>query len=476
MAKSKDALTSIDEFGSRLEIIPAEVRGFYRRWRSRIQFVLLIVFLILPWTHINGTQTILLDIVHRQFSLFGILFWSHDSPLMFFILMFIVLGIVLATALWGRIWCGWACPQTVFIDGLYRRIEILIEGNYIQRRTLRKAPASLNKSMKWIAKWGLFTVASSLIAHSFMAYFIGSKPLLTMMYGSPAENWNYFLLITLTTGALLFNFGWFREQFCIVVCPYGRFQSVLMDANSVTVLYDEKRGEPRKGTALELGQKQGDCVSCRRCVEVCPTGIDIRQGVQMECIGCTACIDACNEIMEKVNKPKDLIRYSSLYEKARFFRPRIIIYIILLIGMAAGLGFNFFNRAAFMVTVLRASETPYQVLKLENQIKILNHFKVHLHNQSLLPQRFQIILPEEFANQGIKLTTQSESLDLPAASNREVHFFIYAPQEVFNVSGNFPLNLQIQGSGEKNVVKKEIMLIGPQQSVIIKPEVEEGAK
>lgn len=362
------------------------------------------------------------------------------------------------------------------ISGDRVAMRFYIEGNYIQRRTLHKAAPSFNKTMKWIIKWGLFTVASSLIAHSFMAYFIGSESLLTMMNGNPTENWNYFLLISGTTGALLFNFGWFREQFCIVVCPYGRFQSVLMDANSVTVLYDEKRGEPRKNSVLEAGQKQGDCVSCSRCVEVCPTGIDIRQGVQMECIGCTACIDACNEIMEKVKKPKNLIRYSSLYEKARFFRPRIIIYIVLLLGAAAGLGFNFFDRSAFMVTVLRASETPYQVLNLENKIKILNHFKVHLHNQSLIAQKFQIILPEEYVNQGIKLTTQAESLDLPAGSNREVHFFIFAPQEVFRTDGKFSVGLQIQSSGEKNAVKKEVILVGPQSSELIKSELERSTK
>jgi cytochrome c oxidase accessory protein FixG len=466
MANMKEALTSIDQMGRRIEIIPAEVRGFFRRWRTVSQVFLIFLFLILPWTKVNGRQTVLLDIVDRKFSLFGVQFFAHDGPLIFLIMAIGVLSLALLTALWGRVWCGWGCPQTVFIDAVYRRIERWVEGNYIQRRALRKAPMSFKKAAQWMTKWFLFTVVSSIIAHSFVAYFIGSDYLLSLLQGGPLENWNYFLMISGATGLLLFNFGWFREQFCVVVCPYGRFQSVLMDANSVTVLYDEKRGEPRKGPPRtdQSGRiPSGDCVSCRRCVEVCPTGIDIRNGVQMECIACTSCIDACDEIMDKVKKPRGLIRYASQYSKARFFRPRIAVYLIFLVIVGTALGFNFAERSGFMVTLLRASETPYQVLLEGSQKNILNHFKLHIHNQTSRFQKFDVTLPPDLSNLGVRLTLPPGDLELAPSSDREVHFFVLAPAEHFNDQGQLNLSLNIHGSLEAETISKPMILIGPLQ-------------
>ena len=297
MAKNKlelpeDRLASLDKMGGRLFIYPAQVRGFFRKWRTVTQIILIAIFLLLPWIKIGGQQAVLLDLPGRKFALFGVTFWAHDAPMIFFVLAILTMSLALMTALWGRVWCGWACPQTVFIDGVFRRIEELIEGNHIERRKLDDAPMDAKKFFKRSLKWILFTAVTLVITHSFLAYFVGADRLVEMVQHKPAENWTNFLIILVTSGIILFDFAWFREQFCIIACPYGRFQSVLMGPRSKNVVYDYNRGEPRKGKAPK--GEEADCVNCYRCVQVCPTGVDIRRGTQMECIACTACIDACD--------------------------------------------------------------------------------------------------------------------------------------------------------------------------------------
>ena len=334
---------SMDESGRRVFIFPAPVSGFWRRARNIVEILLIIFFLVLPWIKIGGHQALLLNIGDRQFSIFGLTFWAHDAPLIFFIVAFLAIGLAFITAVWGRIWCGWGCPQTVFIDGVFRRLEYWIIGSHVQQRNLAKAPWGIKKFFKLSVLWSLFLVASLIIAHSFLAYFVGADNLVEMTQHNPYENWTIFLIMGFITAVILFDFGWFREQFCIIMCPYGRFQSVLMDDDSLTVSYDPIRGEPRKGAAAE-GQKEGDCIDCYKCVAVCPTGIDIREGLQLECIGCTACIDACDEVMEKIEKPKGLIRYatgSSLKGiQSKFLKPRVAIYTVLLVAVVTALIFS----------------------------------------------------------------------------------------------------------------------------------------
>ncbi|MGZ3806167.1 MAG: cytochrome c oxidase accessory protein CcoG, partial [Pseudobdellovibrionaceae bacterium] len=360
MALDPERLTSIDEFGDRTYIIPAEVRGFYHRYRTWVHFILLVIFLALPWTSINGSQTILLDIHARKFAIFGMTFWAHDAPLVFFILATLTLSLAFVTSIWGRVWCGWACPQTVFIDAVFRRIEHWVQGNYIQRRQLKQAPLSFKKVFKNLLTWILFFIVSSLIAHSFAAYFVGAEALIKMLQESPGQNWESFLVVSFFTLVVLFDFGWFREQFCIIMCPYGRIQSVLLDQKSLAVVYDQERGEPRKGkveTNKKQGDKQGDCVNCNRCVQVCPTGIDIRKGLQMECIACSACVDACDEIMTKIKKPKGLIRYDTLdHSKISLTKPRSLIYMALILISLIGLTYNISTREKAQVFILRAKE------------------------------------------------------------------------------------------------------------------------
>ncbi|MGE0762569.1 MAG: cytochrome c oxidase accessory protein CcoG [Bdellovibrionales bacterium] len=458
---SLERLSSLDEWGDRKHIIPASVTGYWRTLRTRVYFVLLMIFLIAPWTKVNGLQTIWLDIPARRFTILGRVFLAHEAPMLFFIFGILVLGLALVTALWGRVWCGWACPQTVFIDTIYRRIETWIEGDYIKRRKLRTAPINFEKIWKGTLKWAAFIAVSSLIAHSFIAYFAGAEPLLKMVQAAPGTNWGYFIVVTFVTAVLAFDFGWFREQFCVIMCPYGRFQSVLMDEDSVTVVYDKARGEPRR-RSVPQGQKIGDCVACNRCVEVCPTGIDIRNGTQMECIGCTACIDACNEMMERVKKPTNLIAYQNLTKApARWKRPRVLVNIVLLALMTLGLSANLVGRSTYYASVLRAKDVPYQVLP---NGEVINHFKLHLHNQSNAKQRFELALDPEWIAKGLRLTHAQTSYDILQGQDKVIHFFVNFPAVLTAQTGTLNLVLQVRENLSATTSELSLNAIGPQAS------------
>jgi cytochrome c oxidase accessory protein FixG len=378
----QERLSTTDERGKRVYIFPEQVDGIFRKWRTITHIILIVILLVLPWVKVNGYQALLFDIPNRRFSIFGLTFWAHDGPLIFFILAILTIGLAFITAVYGRVWCGWGCPQTVFVDGVFRRIEYLIMGSHIRQMNLAKGPWNKEKTLKYTTTWFLFTVVSLIITHSFLAYFVGSERLVEMTQHRPGENWTIFLFMFFITSFLLFDFGWFREQFCIIMCPYGRIQSVLMDDDSVTVAYDYNRGEPRRGSVIHQPKIEGDCIDCYKCVSVCPTGIDIRNGMQMECVGCTACIDACDEVMQHIDKPKGLIRYVSGNSlkglTAKFFKPRTAIYSMLLILIFSLLIINVYKREEIMVTILRGKDLPYQVVQVGEDKKIINHFKLHL--------------------------------------------------------------------------------------------------
>ncbi len=456
-------LTSVDEHGDRLGIIPAEVRGFFRKHRTWTQLILLVIFLGLPWTTIQGRQTILLNIPDREFALFGMLFKSHDAPLIFFILGFLTLGLAFVTSIWGRVWCGWTCPQTVFIDAVFRRIEIWTEGSYLKRRQLQASPMNSEKFFKTGLKWILFIAVSSLIAHSFMAYFIGAKSLVQMIQTPPDQNLTYFILVSVFTALILFDFAWFREQFCVIMCPYGRIQSLLLDQKSLAVVYDTKRGEPRKATEVPKAQ-QGDCVSCNRCVQVCPTGIDIRNGLQMECIACTACIDACDEIMDKVKKPRGLIRYNTLDDsKISLLRPRSLIYLTALAILAFGLSYAIWTREPIHVAILRGQGLPYSYVKNESgEEVILNQFKIHIQNQGLTMARYKLELPLDLVNEGVQLTVGENPLTLRQDESHEWYFFVrMSPSLLSKAKGQIKTSIILQNLDSPFKVQKELTLIGP---------------
>lgn len=453
-------LSSVDQHGDRINIIPAEVRGKFRRHRDWSQIVLLLIFLLLPWTQVGGHQTILINIPEREFALFGVLFRSHDAPLMFFVLMTLTLGLAFVTSVWGRVWCGWACPQTVFIDAVYRRIEKWVEGPYLKRRALQQAPMSAEKFGKVSLKWFLFFVVSSLIAHSFMAYFVGAADLIEMIQNKPGDNMTYFILVSAFTAAILFDFAWFREQFCVIMCPYGRIQSVLLDRKSMTVSYDVARGEPRKGSA-DYGTKKGDCVSCQRCVQVCPTGIDIRNGLQMECIGCTACMDACDEIMVKVNKPTGLIRYNTLDGSPfKFVKFRSLAYLAAIILLSGGLIYALTTREPVHIAILRGQGLPYSMVEDQGQKLVLNQFRVHIQNQGADSASFEMTLDPKIEIAGAQLMVAEPRITLKSGETREWYFFVRLPESSFAETNQIKTQLILKDSRQVEL-SRELILLGP---------------
>ncbi len=456
----------MDETGKRVFVFPEQAKGFWRNARTVTEIFLVIFFLVLPWIKIGGHQALLLNIGERKFSIFGLTFFAHDAPLIFFILAFLTLGLAFITAVWGRIWCGWACPQTVFIDGIFRRLEYWIIGSHIQQRNLAKAPWNIKKFFKLSVLWTLFIIVSLIIAHSFLAYFVGADRLVEMTQRNPQQNWTIFLIMAFLTAVFLFDFGWFREQFCIIVCPYGRFQSVLMDDDSLTVSYDPVRGEPRKGT-VKPGEAEGDCINCYKCVAVCPTGIDIRSGLQLECIGCTACIDACDEVMEKIEKPKGLIRYATGNSlkglTTRWFRPRVAIYSVLLIAVTAALVLSVSRREDIVVTVLRGKDTPFQVIKTEGQREeVINHFKMHMKNQTFDNISLRMVLPKEWEEKDIEIISQTKTIDLEAGKDATVHFFVKFPKDVTGSEGARTIRLDFIDPGDNKIkAEEDVKLVGP---------------
>ena len=437
-------ITSIDEYGNRIGLNPAEVSGYFRTRRTWVQNFLILFFLSLPWTSIGGYQTVLLDIPAREFYFFGLMLKAHNAPLLLFVILGAALTLAFVTSVWGRVWCGWACPQTVFIDGVFRRIETLIEGNYLARRKQAVEPMALKLFLQKTVKWILFYFASAFIAHSALAYFVGSVSFIKIIQNGPSSHFHLFILAQAFTLILLFDFGWFREQFCTIMCPYGRIQGLLLDKNSLNVVYDEKRN---------------DCVNCNRCVNACPIGIDIRNGLQMECIACTACIDACDEIMVKVNKPKGLIKYGNLNNtEANWKSPRSAIYLaaigICLAGLAYGL-LSFQHSEAF---ILRSQTAPFTLQKNNDINYVTNQFRFHVTNQSREVKKYKI---EILNNPDAQITSQFSELSLESKASFDWHFFVTIPQNKAGLTTN--LQVRIFDSLNPDLFKKEfgIQFLGP---------------
>lgn len=456
---------------------PMAVHGFFRRYRTISQWLLIVIFFLLPCIKINGLPAILINLPDRRFTFFGLSFWGHDTPLLFFILAGFLLGLLFITSVWGRVWCGWTCPQTIGIDGIFRRIETLVEGNYIARKKLQAAPFDKGKIRKKAIKWFLFFFISALVSHTFYAYFTGAGRLVSMALGSPSENLTTFYIVNATTLIILFNFGWFKEQLCTFICPYGRLQSVLMDEDSLVVAYDENRGEPRKGRNRSSGGgsprrllsgETGDCINCYKCVVACPTGIDIRHGIQMECIACTSCIDACDEVMRVTKKPKRLIRYESENglkgEKTIFWKMKTSIYFGLTLLSFLGLFLYVINRSELDITVLRAHENPYQVLSIsEEETLIANHFTLNLKNQSSQEMEVDIIRTGEMGNSEIEIIAPTLPEIVPPGEAIKNHIFIKFSKLILGKKGSRYFKLQIMAKSE-SVTKeyiKEISLVGP---------------
>ena len=387
----EDVLSTLTAEGKRRWVYPVPSKGRFNKWRLIVAWALIVLFVALPLIKIGGKPAILLDLASREFSFFGTTFYPTDTFLLLLILVGSVLSIILLTALLGRVWCGWGCPQTVYLEYVFRPIERLIEGPEHVRKRRNEGPWTLDKVWRKSLRFGVYLIISLGLAHIFLAYFVGWDDLSTWLVRSPTEHMGSFFTMALTTGLILFDFGYFREQMCTITCPYARMQSVLLDPDSLIVSYDPSRGEPRarrgkKKLAQEAAGEipaQGDCIDCGACVRTCPTGIDIRDGLQMECIACTQCIDACDAIMDKIDRPRGLIRYTS--EKAisghsvKRVRPRTVVYLTLLSAIFVALIVLVATRNSFDINIGRATGAPFVELP---DGRIANRLRLRVRNQT----------------------------------------------------------------------------------------------
>ena len=380
--------------GKRLWIYPGRIIGKLYRARTYFSYVLLILLFGLPWVEISGQPVFMFNVMERTFIFWTVPFYPQDFHLVALGIVCFLIFISLFTVLFGRIWCGWACPQTIFMEMLFRKIEYWIEGDDKAQRRLDEGPWNQEKILKKTSKHFLFLILAFAISNTFLMYIIGKNEWLKLVIEPPMNHLIGFMSIWIFTAVFYFVFARFREIVCMVVCPYGRLQGVLLDNNSILVQYDHKRGEPRgKITKGETLTNHGDCIDCHWCVRVCPTGIDIRNGSnQLECIGCTSCIDACDEVMEKINKPKNLIRYDSLNgvnsgTKLKFTN-RIIAYSISLMAIIGVFGYLLITRENYETTLLRMPGMTYQYDEKTNEVSNLS--QIEILNKSKGKQHYKI--------------------------------------------------------------------------------------
>lgn len=456
---NRDELTSLNADGSRYIIHPADVKGKFTFWRKFSAYALIIFYASLPWIKINGYPAVHLDTEAMRFHFFGLTFVSGDLWLAFFLISGLGFGLFYATALAGRVWCGWACPQTVFLEHVYRRVERWIEGDAPKRRKLDKAPMGGSKIAKRGLKHVLFFAISLLVAHMGMAYFLSVPKLWSMVTSSPGEHWGSFMFVLIFSSALYFNFAFFREQLCIIVCPYGRLQSVLIDDHSMVIGYDEKRGEPRgKVTATDAG----DCIDCNRCVQVCPTGIDIRQGMQMECIGCSACVDACDSIMDKVKRPRGLIRYDSMEglagRKTKIIRPRIILYTVLLAIGATVLTLSLRTVSEASMTAWRMQGPPYH---LDGDF-IRNQFMVRVTNKKNDSSFYNLAVRDSHPDAVIKGVGDPFLIE----DNGEAVKMIIVLMPRDSYTGRFQMNIVTVDEKSDVLAERTVGFVGPDAKIV----------
>jgi cytochrome c oxidase accessory protein FixG len=389
----RDSVGTIDQKGKRKYIFPKKPKGWFTDRRTFASIVYLIVFFTLPWIKMNGEPFIMINVLKRKFIIFGQIFGPQDFFIFALAMITFVVFIILFTSIFGRIFCGWACPQTIFMEMVFRKIEYWIDGDSNKQQQLKAMPWNAFKIRKRAIKIIVFYLISFIIANYFMAYLISMDEVLRYVHEGIGVHASTFIALLIFTSVFFFVYYWFREQVCIVVCPYGRLQGVLLDKNSIVVAYDYVRGEPR-GKVSE--QKTGDCIDCKACVRVCPTGIDIRNGTQLECINCTACIDACDEIMEAVDRPKQLIRYASENNIAKKetlkITTRIKGYSFLLLAIASALFIMLATRDAVDITILRTQGMIYQ--SLPNGY-IGNLYSARMFNKTHKDIEVNLSIPEE---------------------------------------------------------------------------------
>lgn len=455
----RDHLSTVDATGKRIWVYPKKPKGRFTNYRSFVSYTLLAFLLGAPFLKIGGQPLLLLHVLERKFIILGQVFWPQDFFL--FVVGFItsIVFIILFTVVFGRIFCGWICPQTIFMEGVFRKIEYWIEGDYMAQKKLDKQPWNGEKIRKKSLKQLIFIAISALIMHTFMAYLVGVEDLWKMIKAGPSENTGGFISMVVFTGLFYGVFSRLREQVCTTICPYGRLQGVLLDRQSIVVAYDHERGENRSKFRKNEDREAngfGDCIDCKQCVYVCPTGIDIRNGTQLECVNCTACIDACDSIMDRIGKPKGLVRYASeqnISDKKPFeFTTRMKAYsavLILLVGVLITL---LLVRTDFETTVTR---TPGMLFQKRENGDITNLYQLSMVNKTnnALDVRLELLEPEG------ALEMVGSEISLAAQGQTEGAFFVIIPPE--NLSRmNEKIRIGVF-SGEEQIETIKTNFLGP---------------
>lgn len=425
----QEVQTSLRADGTRNWVYPADVRGRFLVAR-RIVFGVLIAI----WAAIPFLEWVNLDVERRRFFIFGATFAAQDAWLLLFVLSGLGLLLVVITALWGRVWCGWACPQTVFLEGMFRPVERLLEGNREQRIRRDRDPWTAGKTARKVLKHAIFVITAAFVAHIFVGYFVPPWKLWAMIGEGPGKHPEAFGWAAGLTALFYGNFARFREQTCVGVCPYGRLQSVLIDKDTIVVGYDEPRGEPRG----KEKQASGACVDCKRCVVVCPMGLDVRNGLQPDCINCAQCIDACDEIMDKLHRPRGLIRHDAVNAlqggTRRVLRARIYLYAVIALLWCVGAVFAFGRHAPFEAGIARVGAAPF-VLEGDT---VRNAFTVHIVNKANLPATFTITA----RGNGVTFAVPIATASVPAFGDATLPVIATAKRPIVSV----PIAIEIRSA------------------------------
>ena len=440
----RDQVSTIDSEGKRVWVYPQKPKGRFHQYRAMVAIACLILLFGMPFIRLNGEPFMLLNVLERKFIIFGMLFGPQDFALLGLTMITFMVFIILFTVIYGRLFCGWTCPQTIFMEMVFRKIEYLIEGDANKQRALNKATMSVEKLFKKATKHIVFFIISFIIANTFLAYLISTDELFKLISEPLSEHVGDLTSLLLFTGVFYWVFAFFREQVCTVVCPYGRLQGVLLDKNSIVVAYDYMRGEKRG--KLHKGEERtiGDCIDCHQCVAVCPTGIDIRNGTQLECVNCTACIDACDHIMDKVGLPRGLITYASekgIAERIKLkLNPRIIAYSSVLVLLLGILSFALISRNDTESTILRTPGVMYQE-NPDGTVSNLYNFKVNNKTHQDLPIQFKV----HELNASIKIIGLDSVISKKEGSAQGSMFIFINPKELKKRSTKIKIDVYSNG-------------------------------
>ncbi|MBD2767917.1 cytochrome c oxidase accessory protein CcoG [Hymenobacter sp. BT664] len=452
-------LSTVDAAGKRVWLYPRKPHGPLYRARQWLSGGLLALLFAGPWLRCNDLPLLLLNLPARKFIIFGQIFWPQDFFILLVGALTFAVFIIVFTIVYGRVFCGWVCPQTIFLEMVFRRLEYWLEGDAPQQKALDRAALSWNKLGRKATKHALFLLISFLIANTFLAYIIGTDELGRIVTDPPRQHLGGLVSIVGFTGLFYAVFARFREQVCTIACPYGRLQGVLLDQDSLAVAYDYQRGEPREKMRRNQARTAGDCIDCQQCVQVCPTGIDIRNGAQqLECVNCTACIDVCNNIMHLLNKPPGLIRHASEHNIAEGTRFRLNGRVKVLSGvlgvLVAGLIFLLASRSNVQATVLR---TPGQLFQKTTRGTITNLYNVSIINKTNRPYPITLRVLEPAG--GTIALVGNEGLQLPAQGMTEGVFFAELPKSALHTT-NQKIRIGVF-SGNQLITETKTKFLGP---------------